>query len=218
MIGIVYEHKNKLNGKRYIGRTIQSMKARMREGYYNTKFANALNKYGWENFETTVLWELESDNKEDLLHSLNIIEEIIIMSENLQDDKFGYNVKAGGFNGTFKHTPEAIEKIRLSSKRPNAGQFKKGATPWIKGRKVVQTEEHRLKVGLGLKAAYANGTRQAWNKGVIGTNKPGRKVKSLNTGVVYMSLSQASNSGKDCLNTIHRHCNNKSKKPRWKYV
>lgn len=115
MVGIIYEHKNKINGKRYVGQTIQTMEARKREGYFNTKFANALKKYGWENFETNILWELESEDKYELIKQLNILEEIIVLSENLQDDEFGYNVKAGGFNGSFKHTPEAIEKIRVSS-------------------------------------------------------------------------------------------------------
>ena len=86
MVGIIYEHKNRLNGKRYVGQTIQTIEARKREGYYNTKFANALRKYGWGNFETTILYELESDDKAELVFGLNLLEEIIIMSESLQDD------------------------------------------------------------------------------------------------------------------------------------
>lgn len=165
MIGIIYEHKNKINNKRYVGQTVQPLKARIREGYFNTKFANALNKYGWENFETTILFELEEENKAILIDKLNIIEEIIIMRDNLQYDDFGYNVKAGGSNGSFRHTEEAIQKIRESSKRLNRGQFKKNSVPWIKGRSIKPTEEHKLKVSIGLKRAYADCSRKSWNKG-----------------------------------------------------
>lgn len=165
MIGIIYEHRNKLNGKRYVGQTIQELGARLRQGYNNTKFSNALKKYGWENFETSLLWELESEDREDLIESLNIIEEIIVLRDNLQDDNFGYNTKAGGKNGSFKHTPEAIEKIRIAGRKPNKGHFQKGYTPWIKGRSIKPTEEHKRKVSEGLVRAYANGTRNSWNKG-----------------------------------------------------
>lgn len=164
MIGIIYEHRNKINGKRYVGQTIQTLEARKKEGYFNTKFANALNKYGWDNFETGVLWELESDNKNDLMASLNIIEETIIMSENLQDDNFGYNVKAGGFNGSFKHTPEAIEKIRQASLNRTSGRFVKGSQAWRLRAQVPPSEEHKQKVSDGLKKAYASGDRKPWNK------------------------------------------------------
>lgn len=183
MIGLIYEYKNKVNGKRYVGQTIQTLQARQKEGYFNTKFANALLKYGEENFEVKILYELEAHTKEKLISDLNVLEEIIIMRDSLQDDRFGYNIKAGGFNGTFKHTSEAIEKIRQASKRPNKGQFKKGSTPWIKGRKIVQTEEQKRNISIGLKKAYAEGRRESWNKGKIMSNEHKEKISIANKGV-----------------------------------
>ena len=79
MLGIIYEHKNKVNGKRYVGQTIQALQARIKEGYFNTKFARALQKYGWENFETTVLLTIEKNTKQELIKALNIVEEKIII-------------------------------------------------------------------------------------------------------------------------------------------
>ena len=56
----VYMHKNKINGKVYIGITYQNVKYRWRkngEGYKKQKFYNAIKKYGWDNFEHIILFE-----------------------------------------------------------------------------------------------------------------------------------------------------------------
>jgi group I intron endonuclease len=182
MIGIIYEHKNKVNGKRYVGQTIQTLAARKREGYFNTKFANALNKYGWGNFETTILWEIEANDKSTLISQLNIIEEIIVMSENLQDDEFGYNVKAGGSNGTFKHKPEAIERIRLASKRPNRGQFKKGQVGVNLGKTWKNTDEYKRRHSVIMKDSYEKSGRKSGMFGKKHTEKSKLKVSQALMG------------------------------------
>ena len=112
MIGIIYKAKNMINGKEYVGQTIQTLHNRRKQGYGDTKFGRAVKKYGIDNFEYTLLWELESENKKELIHDLNILEEIEVGIRNLTDRDHGYNTKMGGFNGSFTHTPEAIEKIR----------------------------------------------------------------------------------------------------------
>jgi group I intron endonuclease len=61
-IGYVYCHINKVNGRRYIGKTVQKLSRRFRkdDGTYNSYksckvFYAALQKYGWEGFETVIL-------------------------------------------------------------------------------------------------------------------------------------------------------------------
>ena len=54
---IVYQHKNKINGKVYIGITMQDPERRWRhgEGYKSSPhFYAAIQKYGWDNFEIFV--------------------------------------------------------------------------------------------------------------------------------------------------------------------
>lgn len=49
----IYLHRNKSNGKVYIGQTIQSIENRWKNGNgYKpcTYFYKAIQKYGWENF------------------------------------------------------------------------------------------------------------------------------------------------------------------------
>ncbi len=58
--GIIYCHKNKINNKVYIGSTIQKPNRRWRKRTISSykscpAFYRALNKYGWKNFETSIL-------------------------------------------------------------------------------------------------------------------------------------------------------------------
>ena len=65
--GIIYLHKNKVNGKCYIGQTFQKPNERWKngKGYYNQpKFYNAILKYGWNNFEHIIL---EQNLSEDII-------------------------------------------------------------------------------------------------------------------------------------------------------
>ena len=59
---VVYKHTNKFNGKVYIGITSRSVKRRWGNNgkqylYDNSRFANAIQKYGWDNFEHEILFE-----------------------------------------------------------------------------------------------------------------------------------------------------------------
>lgn len=60
--GIIYKITNKINGKVYIGKTVQSFQRRCQSHRYKScvAFNNAINSYGWDNFE-----------KEEFICSLN---------------------------------------------------------------------------------------------------------------------------------------------------
>lgn len=50
----IYIHKNRINGKMYIGQTKQPLERRFRNGkgyIHCPKFYAAIQKYGWKNFE-----------------------------------------------------------------------------------------------------------------------------------------------------------------------
>lgn len=99
----VYIHMNKINGKIYVGRTKQTPEKRygingsnyLKQDKYSGEylqplFANAINKYRWDNFEHEViasnLTEEESRNFEKLL--------IDVLRSN--EKEFGYNMTEGG--------------------------------------------------------------------------------------------------------------------------
>ena len=102
----VYIHKNKINGKIYVGQTCQDPKKRWDcgRGYETSpKFFNAILKYGWDNFEHIILYQNLSQNE------ANQIEIQLIKQYKTQDENFGYNITSGGNN--YQHREETKKKI-----------------------------------------------------------------------------------------------------------
>lgn len=95
MEGRIYIHKNKINGKCYVGQTIQDPKKRWKRRYGNsTKFAKAIKKYGWSNFDHILLPEIYQDYED-----LNKAE--ILLIEKLDSYKKGYNSTLGGSSAIY---------------------------------------------------------------------------------------------------------------------
>lgn len=135
---IVYCAANKINGFKYIGITTKSLEERKRQHFYqvfNEKkknyFYRALRKYGWDNFEWSIIHE--ASTLEELLEK-----ESFFIKEYKTFKKNGYNETVGG-RGCFgwKHSEETKKKISAASKENN------------KGKKL--TEEHKKKIGLFFK-------------------------------------------------------------------
>lgn len=121
----VYCHLNKINGKRYIGQTCQKPETRFcnGKGYKaNTHFSNAIDKYGWNNFEHYIIQDGLTKEEANLLENLNII------VFNTTNPNFGYNLTTGGEQPTF--SKEARQKLSKS----------------LKGREF--SEEHRKNIGI----------------------------------------------------------------------
>lgn len=121
----VYVHTNKINGKKYVGVTSQDPKKRWNEGKGYTPrqphMYNAIQKWGWDNFEHEIL--ISGISAEEA----GLIEQELIKEWRLQDSKCGYNAQSGGLtNATLSE--EIKEKIRKANK----------------GRSF--TEEHRKKI------------------------------------------------------------------------
>lgn len=106
----IYVHINKINGKMYIGQTVQTnLNNRWVNGYgYKgcTRFYNAIQKYGWDNFEHIVLFDKLT------LDMANVIEEELIKKFQTTNDKYGYNIKFGGTN--MRHLDETKNKISIA--------------------------------------------------------------------------------------------------------
>lgn len=110
---IIYMHKNKINGKMYIGQTCQTLEQRAQSNgiHYKpcTVFYRAIQKYGWNNFEHIIL-------KDNLtLNEANYWEEYYIkFYHTWVDDPIcnGYNLKQGGCNRQLSQVTK--DKIRLS--------------------------------------------------------------------------------------------------------
>ena len=101
----VYMHKNKTNGKVYIGITSISPNNRWRNGvgYTGQKFGNAIKKYGWDGFEHIILYEnlsIEDASKKEIE---------LIRKYDSRNNAFGYNVAIGGAN-VYNYSEENIKR------------------------------------------------------------------------------------------------------------
>lgn len=90
----VYQHKNKINGKVYIGITMQEPEKRWGVNGCNYKssphFYSAIQKYGWDNFEHNILFT--NLTKEEAC----LKEQELIKQFNSMDRNFGYNSTSSG--------------------------------------------------------------------------------------------------------------------------
>lgn len=115
---VIYMHKNKINGKVYIGQTCQNPPEKRwanGKGYsHNPYFTEAIEKYGWENFTHEILETLQT------LDESNKAEQKWIKYFNSTNRNYGYNLSEGGkSNSGFKHSQKTIQKMKDSAfKRP----------------------------------------------------------------------------------------------------
>ena len=106
------------NGKRYVGCTKQARpELRWKEGngyQFNTHFYQAVEKYGWDNIQHE-FWELTCESE------MYYAEKYLIAYYNTTDNKFGYNHRTGGMEGSKKTGPrkpvseETREKLKNAS-------------------------------------------------------------------------------------------------------
>ncbi len=123
-MGCVYIAKNKINGKCYIGKTIQSLKQRKREHkatinstrHINIPFRNALRKYGFDNFKWKKLYRNLNNKK-------LIEKEIYFIKKYNTKSPFGYNLTDGGEGVVnYKHSKETKNKMRGRKRTKEARQ------------------------------------------------------------------------------------------------
>ena len=107
--GIIYLITNNINNKKYVGQTIRSFHDRIREykkGFSNGYLNNAFNKYGWDNFEFSIIDTATS------LKELNEKEIKYIQQYKSNQKEFGYNIESGGGNAI--PNTETLEKMSRS--------------------------------------------------------------------------------------------------------
>ena len=115
MDGVIYRFRNKLNNKSYIGQSIQlytRYNAHIRRsGYLDSRFYRAVRKYGWENFEFSIL--------EDDVRTKELLDELEIYYIKLYDSfNNGYNATLGG-DGSKGTTHTMSEEGKLSVANAN---------------------------------------------------------------------------------------------------
>ena len=158
---IVYQHKNKINGKIYIGITMQKPEQRWRYGKgYKTSphFYAAIQKYGWDNFEHNILFQ--NLTKEKACKK----EQELIAKFNSINREFGYNSTSGGEIFVMnEETKQKISQAMMGNKNglghPCSEEKKRKISETQKGRTL--TEEHKQKLSEAAKKRHTPCSKQA---------------------------------------------------------
>ena len=149
IVYIVYQHKNKINGKVYIGITSRTPEERWGMNGCNYKssphFYSAIQKYGWDNFEHNILFENLTKEQACLK------EQELIKQFNSMDREFGYNSTSGGEIFTLNEDAKKKISISMLGNTNSAGyqcseEKKEKISKAQKGRKL--TEQHREKLSI----------------------------------------------------------------------
>ena len=149
--GYIYTVTNKINGKQYVGQTIEIpqkrwWKYKKLNCIQQPKLYNALKKYGAVNF----LYEILDTAPDQIV--LDYLEDFYI--ECLDTVTNGYNCKSGGGNG--RHSEMTKQKMSASHKGIKHSEESKAKMSLSQTGRVV-TPEMRLKMSASRKSAIENG-------------------------------------------------------------
>ncbi len=117
----VYMHKNKINGKRYVGITKYAdpnERWKNGRGYYRNKhFFDSILKYGWDNFDHEIVTKCLSREEAEQME-IDLIRKL-----DLCNKEKGYNINSGG--KYFSHSEES--RALMSKNRKGKGRVKRSA-------------------------------------------------------------------------------------------
>ena len=185
----VYQYLSPSN-KRYIGQTCTSLKVRSGSNgqkYWDSpKFFNAIKKYGFNNFQMSILKEGLSKDEADYW------EKYYIDKYQTTSDKFGYNLSEGGEG--LKPNAETRKKMSLSHLGKKHNEETKQKISNANKNKIV-SEETRKKISETRKkkqipSSFKDHHHTEEAKKKIG-QKNGRKVQCLETGQIFNSGAEA---------------------------
>ena len=208
---IVYQHKNKINSKIYIGITSRTPEERWGHNGNNYKtspyFYNAIQKYGWNNFEHNILYT--NLTKEQACQK----EQELIQYFHSMDRNFGYNSTSGG--EMFVMNPETKSKISNKLKgntnglgHPCSEEKKQKISQAQKGREF--TEEHKQKLSKAAKQRHVPCSEQ--KRKTLSQNYPYKKpVYCLELDIVFESVQECSRALDIPATNISKLCNGRGK-------
>lgn len=143
----IYMHRNKSNGKVYIGQTCQKPNQRWQNGKGYEKcvlFYNAIQKYGFDGFDHEILFEVETKEEADEKEI-----EMIAYYDSTNRDK-GYNLTEGGQGISGYHLSEERKQhiSEVQTGRLLTDEWKLHISESIKGENApwygkTFSEEHR---------------------------------------------------------------------------
>ena len=184
----VYQHINKINGKRYIGLTKQIPESRWGINGNNYKsspyFWSAIQKYGWNNFEHIVIDRyLTKDAACDL-------EKTLIKKYQTQNKQYGYNIMEGGTAPSIPAEVRQQMSIAMTGNKNSLGhkcseEKKRKISAAQVGRHL--TDEHKQKLS-DAKRGKPHAPQSIETRRKISDSHDKKPVYCKETGIVYSSI------------------------------
>jgi len=204
---VIYKATNIINGKEYVGQTIRGFSERIKEHKYcaskrtrNLPLYNAINKYGFENFEFAVIDSASS------IEELNKKEEQYIRELNSLWPN-GYNMMTGGHNSVLnefskkkmsdaKKGKPMPEKCREMGILANKGIKRSEETRKKMSEAQIGEKNHRFgKPSFNRGKTFSQETCKKISESKKGkglnNNNASKKVICLDNGIIYDSAVHA---------------------------
>ena len=207
----VYQHKNKINGKVYIGITSRKPEVRWGNNGCNYKssphFYSAIVKYGWDNFEHIILFE--NLTKEEACQK----EQELIKEYNAMDNRYGYNCTSGGEFFTMNEEARRKQSLAMMGNKNALGRVvseetRRKISEAQKGRKF--SEEQRRKMSIAASKRHVPCSEEKRKK--ISQNYPHKKkVYCVELDKVFESVQQCGRELGIPATCISRVCRGKGK-------
>lgn len=233
---LVYSHTNKITGKIYIGITSKSPERRWRngEGYIRCKhFYSAIQKYGWDSFEHSILLEGLTEKQ-----AKNEEQKLIRKNKRLG---ISYNITDGGDGNVgwrmSNETKEKIAKAHSGKKlteehKKHIGESGKGRIVSEKTREKISnsklghdvSNETRNKIGEKSREYFKthdsafkgkHHTEESIRLNILHQKRTVTYIYDIfgNLVRIYNSKSEITKENKFCLSSVNRYCKmNKNKK------
>ena len=206
----VYQHKNKINGKVYIGITSQKPEQRWGSQGCNYKssphFYSAIQKYGWDNFEHNILFT-------DLTKEQACLKEQELIKEyNSTNREFGYNSTSGGDIFTMnEETKQKMSQAMIRNQNglghPCSEEKKEKISNAQKGRKF--TEEHKQKLSEAAKNRHVPCSEE--KKQILKEKSHKKSVYCEELDKIFESVQECSRQLGIPATSISKLCNGRGK-------
>ena len=205
----VYQHRNEINDKVYIGITMQTPEQRWRygEGYKSSPhFYAAIQKYDWDNFEHNILFQ--NLTKKEACKK----EQELIAKYNSMNREYGYNSTSGGDIFVMnEETKQKISQNLMGNKNglghPCSEEKKKKISEAQKGRYL--TEEHKQKLSEAAKKRHTPCSEQVKENIRKASHKKPVYCEELNK--VFESVQECSRQLGIPATNISKLCNGRGK-------
>ena len=171
----VYQHYCILSGGTYIGitskKTLGMRSGRQGQNYYDSpRFWNAIQKYGWDNFEHEILFD-------NLLESEAKTIEIFLIAKLREYGYKLYNISGGG---------DGALGVRRRGKKNSKESYEKARQKMI-GRKL--SDEHKKHLSEARKGKYTGKDNPNWGKHMSEENK--EKLRKAHQGENNINYGKA---------------------------